>query len=779
MAYWLARTDDQIATDWIRRFDPRFWTINFPRPMVAALTTGPADGMSAHVVFQRANDLAGIIWDSVDTIDHPLLRYATHRDYRGLRLSFDWQASGAIKSLDAVHGPTLTIEGRDNAGAPRTWYVRLWNYAQGTPTSATIRLDFDALEGGFLLPAEADPVWAGDIDRMFISLAPEAYDGVSTAPLASPQAGQVDLSAIDVDGAHAAIAIGDVMVPPHSLRMANGYDDTAHMTPARLLRNWLHLGYRGAVDHYVGMSHYPRLAWDGPGQSFLAQATAPVLNTACMAWHSDFMTRAHADGLAVFPSVSFELLDAYSPADWKQRNHSGTPALTGYEPPSTLLAPTHEGAQTYLRDVAVAFLDLTPAGMARTVQIGEPWWWIASGPDATPCFYDAATTALYGAETGHALPEVLTRADAELSTAQADFVTWLSAKLAAATLDLCDGIKTAHPAADVSLLIYLPQIVNDSEPMRTLANLPAGWAFPAFDRLQLEDYEFVMAGDAGRHRRALAQVKGQLAYPSNATDYFAGFAVNSTARADWRLIDEAIEAAQDDGFGAVYVWASTQVLRDGFIHHRSDEEGAVSFHDVPYPLETALGSQIGPRFSTTVTVTASGFEQRNSNWAQARLEVDGGTGLRSEDDLKLLIDFFQARRGRAFAFRFRDPCDHATGYPVSPHDQVLGTGDGVTTQYALIKRYGTTETGLDRRITRPIAATLRVGLDGAELPSGWSLESLGMIRFETAPAPDVVVTAGFEFDVPMRFDSDQLSISLDTFRAGAVPSVPMVEVREA
>ena len=186
MAYWLAHEADQIATDWIRRFDPRFWTINFPRPMVAALTTGAADSMTAHLVFQRASDLAGIIWDSADTIDHPLLRYATRRDYRGLRLSFHWQASGDIKPLDAVHGPTLTLEGRDATGAPRTWYVRLWNYAQGTPASARITLDFDALDGGFLLPVEADPVWAGDIDRLFISMTPPAYDGSSTAPLASP-----------------------------------------------------------------------------------------------------------------------------------------------------------------------------------------------------------------------------------------------------------------------------------------------------------------------------------------------------------------------------------------------------------------------------------------------------------------------------------------------------------------------------------------------------------------------------------------------------------------
>ena len=197
------------------------------------------------------------------------------------------------------------------------------------------------------------------------------------------------------------------------------------------------------------------------------------------------------------------------------------------------------------------------------------------------------------------------------------------------------------------------------------------WADPAFDRLQLEDYDFVIAGDGGRHERARAYVADLLGYVPAQTDYFAGFVASSTAPSLWRAIARAIAAARHDGFGEVYVWASSQVLRDGFIHHRDDEEEAMAFHDVLYPMDVAFGAQIGPRFSTVVTTTASGFEQRNSNWAQARLEVDGGTGLRSDADLQLLLAFFQARRGRAFAFRFRDPMDHASGSPVSPQDQAL------------------------------------------------------------------------------------------------------------
>ena len=118
MAFWLAAKREGQESDWIQRFDPRFWTVNFPRPMMAALTCPAADALRVDAVFLREGDLAGVIWDSVDGIDHPLLAYATNRDYARTRLTFRWRSSGVI-ALDAVNGPVLTIEGRDAAGTAR------------------------------------------------------------------------------------------------------------------------------------------------------------------------------------------------------------------------------------------------------------------------------------------------------------------------------------------------------------------------------------------------------------------------------------------------------------------------------------------------------------------------------------------------------------------------------------------------------------------------------------------------------------------------------------
>ena len=224
MGWRLAGADERPATGWVKRFDPRFWTVNFPRPMMAAVTTIAADALAVDAVFYQTSDLAGLIWEAADTIDHPLLAYETARDFRACTLRFRWQSTGVLP-LDAVNGPTLTIEGRDANGAARSWYVRLWNYAAGTPTDAQVTLDFAALDGGFLLPGEADPVWAGDVDRMFVSLVPPGY-ATATAPLPAPVEAHVALTGISCDGSGSVLAIGDATVPAHGLRIASGYDDS-------------------------------------------------------------------------------------------------------------------------------------------------------------------------------------------------------------------------------------------------------------------------------------------------------------------------------------------------------------------------------------------------------------------------------------------------------------------------------------------------------------------------------------------------------------------------
>jgi len=773
MRHWLATPADQVRRDWLKRFDARFWTVDFPRPMMAAATTPAPRSVRVDLSFLRSNDLAGLIWESVDRFDHPLLGYATDRDYRGLTLRFRWQSNG-LMPLDAVNGATLTIEGRDASGNFRGWYVRLWNYAVGTPTDAVVTLDFDTLNGGFLLPGEADPVFAGDIDRLFISLVPVAYTGVE-APLPGAVDASVTLSAIACDGPTSTIAIGDTFVPPHGLRIATGYDDSYNVTPERLLRGIVATGYTTWLNHYVGMSHFFQLKWNAATARYEVDPARPLC-AAAAAWHRDFAARAHAAGLALIVSLSFELLDQHAPAAWKQRDAGGTAALTGYTPPSTLLSPCSAAAMAWLRAVALGFVALAvAAGHAPHFQVGEPWWWV--GPDHRPCFYDAATTAAYLAETGLAVPAPLTDARGTFDPPHRAYADWLGGKLGAATLALRDAVRGIAPTAKTYLLFYAPQVLLADAPDLIRANLPGVWAYPAFDVLQLEDYDFVTSGNIAAQGAARAVVASRLDYPFDRQHYFAGFVLRPEDAGQWPRIAEAAAAARTRGVAETFVWAWPQAARDGFVAFDIlGDETVAAFDDVRFPLEIGLRASGGPEFSTQISTSSSGFEQRNSSWAEARLHYDAGVGVRSEADLRTLLAFFRARRGQASGFRFTDPLDHLSseGVTVSALDQQIGTGDGIATRFSLTKRYGT----IDRRITRPVAGTVVVAVGGATT-TAWRLADGGFVDLDVAPVVGAAVTAGFAFDVPVRFAEDRIDVSPGGWRSGDAASVPLVRIREA
>jgi uncharacterized protein (TIGR02217 family) len=773
MAFWLADRRDGQDFSWLQRFDPRFWTIDFPRPMIAALVTPAPDALRVEATFQREGDLAGIIWASKDTLDHPLLAYAEDRDYARTTLSFRWRSGGVI-ALDAVNGPTLTIEGRDASGAARSWYVRLWNYAAGTPEDAEIVLPFSALRSGWLADGEA--VWPGDIDRMFISLVAPGHVPASTAALAAPAGGWAEMTAIRCDGDRAMLRLGDVIVPPHGLAIATAYDDCTNQAPARLVRSALQLGYRGSLLHYVGMSHFMRLAAQ-PDDTFLVPGPTDPLAGPARTWHAAFFAEAHAAGFAPIASISFELLAQHCPQGWQQRAYDGAAARTGWVPPPALLSPASAPGMAWLQASAAAFAALLrDAGAAVRVQIGEPWWWVMA--DGRPCLYDDAARAVLGGS-----PVEIADLKAPLDSTQTALLDAAGALLASATFAVRDAVRAgvSPEPAEVVLLAFLPTVLDPAMPEARRANLPAGWAAPAFDALQLEDYDWLTAGADALRRGGYAAADARLGYPTEQQDYLAGFATLPGDLDQWRRIDAGAAEAASRGARERFVWALPQVCRDGFTAIAEPEEDMQAFDDIAYPFALGLDAGVTAEFSTTVATTASGFEHRSSLWSDARLHFDVGPGIRSEAELGDLIAFFRARRGAARGFRLRDPTDFSshgmTGTPTAI-DQLIGLGDGVTTRFALVKHYGPADDAQQRRITRPVAGSVVVSLDGLTA-GGWTVDGLGSIEFAAPPAAGVAVRAGFLFDVPVRFAEDRLAVSGAAFAAGEAPSVPLIELREA
>ena len=209
------------------------------------------------------------------------------------------------------------------------------------------------------------------------------------------------------------------------------------------------------------------------------------------------------------------------------------------------------------------------------------------------------------------------------------------------------------------------------------------------------------------------------------------------------------------------------------------------FHETRFPTAISRAAHGGPERRTDVVVLGSGAEERNARWADSRRSWNAGYGVKSLDDLHAVIAFFEERRGRLHGFRWRDPMDFKSCQPEATPtalDQLIGTGDGTTATFQLRKTYGSSFNPWPRNIRKPVAATVLIAVAGTvQTPAAhYTVDhTTGIVTFASGHIPGLgqPITAGFEFDVPVRFDTDRLEINLQGFRHGAIPSIPIVEIR--
>ena len=207
----------------------------------------------------------------------------------------------------------------------------------------------------------------------------------------------------------------------------------------------------------------------------------------------------------------------------------------------------------------------------------------------------------------------------------------------------------------------------------------------------------------------------------------------------------------------------------------------MAFDNVRFPVAISRGLSGGPERRTDVVMTASGREERNSRWANSRRKYNAGYGVKSLDDIHAVVAFFEERRGRLYAFRFKDHTDWKSCKPSqtpSAIDQVIGAGDGVTATFQLVKNYGASRPWA-RPVTAPVTGTVLISVNGAATTLYSVDVTTGLVTFNAGSIPPVaaIVAAGFEFDVPVRFDTDEIKINLAHFAAGDIPAIPLIEVR--
>ena len=211
----------------------------------------------------------------------------------------------------------------------------------------------------------------------------------------------------------------------------------------------------------------------------------------------------------------------------------------------------------------------------------------------------------------------------------------------------------------------------------------------------------------------------------------------------------------------------------------------MSFHEIRFPTAISRGATGGPERRTDVVALGSGHEERNSRWADSRRAYNAGYGVKTLDDLHAVVAFFEERRGRLYGFRWKDHADFRSCAPTATPtalDQTLGIGDGARATFSLVKQYGALHAPWQRRITKPVTDTVLVAVDGVPQIIGTAVlidTTTGILTFQPGhiPADGTTISAGFEFDVPVRFDSDKLEVSLHGFNHGAIPSIPIVEIR--
>lgn len=209
----------------------------------------------------------------------------------------------------------------------------------------------------------------------------------------------------------------------------------------------------------------------------------------------------------------------------------------------------------------------------------------------------------------------------------------------------------------------------------------------------------------------------------------------------------------------------------------------MAFHDIRFPANLSFGAAGGPERRTEIVTLANGYEERNTPWEHSLRRYDAGLGLRAPDDLETVIAFFEARRGQLHGFRWKDWADWRSARPsaaLTHFDQRIGVGDGTVTEFSLRKTYLSGQESYHRPIQKPVAGTVIVAVGGVPMVEGQTFSvnpTTGTVTFVTAPDIGAEITAGYEFDVPVRFDTDRVQVSMASFQAGEIPSIPVVEVR--
>ena len=573
------------------KLQPKYLINNFSFDMMAATVTEGQDVITTGN-FRTTHDLSGMSWETEDLHSHADFKYPTNSDFSNVQLSYTYQLSGDVPDMNAGQAPALTIETLDGG----IYYVRLWNYVVNRPVDAwetsskqvfpdnrtpgkatgrqgKIVLSFDNLFAGwqpYIFDNNgrwvSDPDWVKipvhNIKRIVWPFVSQSYD--ATAPkkfLSDSNRFEVRMSNWTVTG-DTFLGSEPSSHRKHNVRMTDDYDDIYHLTPERVVSEYIKLGYSGSVNMYVGASHFYDKKGIGGKMTLIDDEP---FNDAFTHWYNNYIERLQPHEFTLIHSISMENVDA--PASWWQRAWDGTPATSGWVPTPHFLSFTNPGVQAYYKKYTLGLAKMSvDHGLKPVVQLGEPWWWFMEGTAGQPpTFYDQATKSLYKKEKGKDMH--VFRSSHESFGEHEDLIHWLQDKNGDFALMLRDSLKQAYPQAEFTVLFFTPSVIDkDRVPrMMSIVNFPKKqWAYPNLDFFMLEDYDYLIDDQMQKHAESLRFVQSHLGYPEDRIHYFAGFVPEQDQLWIWNNINRAINNGFNQRFQEVYVWAYAQIKRDSW-----------------------------------------------------------------------------------------------------------------------------------------------------------------------------------------------------------------------
>ena len=553
------------------------WSINNNFESSAAVTSETFTDLTVTGTFRTQSDMVGLYWNSKDIITHPYISYGSRYDYSGVKLEFDYEMKGCTD----FSNPSISISIVKNSG--ETYYLTMNRFIKKNH----VTIDFNKLtllagntyfdkNGREQTVKKKTNLDVKDIKSIMFVIVPQGYVSGSTYKIMKNANFTCRISNINV--ANGAICAEQPRLEPHRYRLCEGYDDIYNMNPYRISNEMRKLGYVGWVNLYLGASHYyEKYGEKGDvivDMGFTNDRTEKMtldkdvpLNAAFRAWldcYSCKLKMNDVENLVI--SVSMENIQA--PQSWRQIDSNGNFAITGWNPSTFLISPCNDEAVEYMQKVSGECLDIVVTnGFQPVLQMGEVWWWWNENdlPNQSPCFYDNATRTKYLAEHGTPLPEYR---DAWTEEYDGTAMKWLNQQLIKYSDALSNVVKSDRYSDGIYIaLFYLPSVIDEDRVPSMMIDvnyLPDVYSPYRLDVLQIEDYDWVI-NQSIHHREAYAVGK-ELGFNESGLHYFGGFVLYpEDAARYWPLIEKALEDAIAHNFKEVYVWAGTQVRRDGKI----------------------------------------------------------------------------------------------------------------------------------------------------------------------------------------------------------------------